>query len=345
MGLQNLGRMISLACRLGELVMARQRIELAAEEAEELSRRARATTVPVRDRQRAEIILLSVQGLTQLRIAEQLGISRLCVNRWVGRFALRRLQGLSDRAGRGRKPWLEQAAVQQVLEQAVTPPPHLGRWSCRTMARAAAISPASVQRLWAASDIKPHLSRTFKLSNDKRFEEKFWDVIGLYLNPPDKALVLCCDEKSQCQALERTQPGLPLGIGHIRTKTHDYVRHGTLTLFAALNYLEGKLITRLAARHRHQEWLAFLKTIDAETPADLDIHIIADNYATHKHPAVTRWLDRQCPLPHALHADLVILDEFGRALLSRPHRVHYRKELCLDPRTGRRHHRLPGGAQ
>ena len=143
-----------------------------------------------------------------------------------------------------------------------------------------------MQRLWAANDIKPHLSRTFKLSNDKRFEEKFWDVIGLYLDPPEKALVLCCDEKSQCQALERTQPGLPLGIGHIRTKTHDYVRHGTLTLFAALNYLEGKLITRLAARHRHQEWLAFLKTIDEQTPADLDIHIIADNYATHKHPEV-----------------------------------------------------------
>src|ERR1700719_2954202 len=134
MGLQNLGRMILLACRLGELVMARQRIELAAEEAEDLSRRARATTVPVRDRQRAEIILLSVQGLTQLRIAEQIGTSRLSVNRWVGRFALHRFPGLSDRAGRGRKPWLEQAAVQQVLEQAVTPPPHLGRWSCRTMA-------------------------------------------------------------------------------------------------------------------------------------------------------------------------------------------------------------------
>ncbi len=262
------------------------------EEAEELGRRARATTVSVRDRRRAEIILLSVQGLTQQRIAEQLGISRLAVNRWVGRFALRRLDGLNDRAGRGRKPWLPQAVVQQVLERVVTPPPDLGRWSCRTMARATGISPASVQRLWAASEIKPHLSRTFKLSNDKRFEEKFWDVIGLYLNPLDKALVLCCDEKSQCQALERTQPGLPLGIGHIRTKTHDYVRHGTLTLFAALNYLEGKLITRLAARHRHQEWLAFLKTIEAETPADLDIHIIADNYATHKHPAVTRLLDR-----------------------------------------------------
>src|SRR5438045_5816278 len=139
--------------------MARQKIELAAEEAEELSRRARATTVSVRDRQRAEIILLSAQGLTQQRIAEQLGISRVAVNRWVGRFALHRLDGLTDRAGRGRKPWLAQTAVQQVVEQAVTPPPHLGRWSCRTMARAAGISPASVQRLWAASDIKPHLSR------------------------------------------------------------------------------------------------------------------------------------------------------------------------------------------
>ena len=144
--------------------MARQRIELAPAEAAELSRRARATTVPVRDRQRAEIILLSAQGVTQLRIAEQIGTSRLSVNRWVGRFALHRLAGLTDRAGRGRKPWLPQVTVQQVLEQAVTPPPHLGRWSCRTMARAAGISPASVQRLWAASDIKPHLSRTFKLS-------------------------------------------------------------------------------------------------------------------------------------------------------------------------------------
>src|SRR6201982_740007 len=158
------------------------------------------------------------------------------------------------------------------------------------MARAAGISPASVQRLWAAGDIKPHLSRTFKLSNDTRFEEKCWDVIGLYLNPPEKALILCCDEKSQCQALERTQPGLPLGIGHIKTKTHDYIRHGTLTLFAALNYLDGKLITRIAKRHRHQEWLAFLKTIDHETPSGLDIHLISDNYATHNLREVKRWL-------------------------------------------------------
>src|SRR5437773_1014157 len=276
----------------GILVMARPRIELAPEEGEELSRRARATTVSVRDRQRAEIILLSAQGLTQQHIAEQLGISRVAVNRWVGRVALHRLDGLNDRAGRGRKPWLPQTAVQQVVEQAVTPPAHLGRWSCRTMARAAGISSASVQRLWAASDIKPHLSRTFKLSNDKRFEEKFWDVIGLYLNPPDKALVLCCDEKSQCQALERTQPALPLGIGYIRTRTHDYIRHGTITLFAALNYLEGKILSRTEAQHTHVEWLRFLKQIDRETPSGLDLHLIVDNYATHKHPRVRQWLSR-----------------------------------------------------
>ena len=272
--------------------MARRHIELQPDEAEELRRRTRARTVSVRNRRRSEIVLLSAEGLTQQQIAERLGISRLQVNCWAGRFATDRLAGLRDVPGRGRKPWLAEGAAQQVLERAVTPQPDLGRWSCRTMARDVGISAASVQRLWAANDIKPHLSRTFKRSNDKRFEQKFWDVIGLYLDPPEKALVLCCDEKSQCQALERTQPGLPLGIGHIRTKTHDYVRHGTLTLFAALNYLDGKLITHLAARHRHQEWLAFLKQIDQQSPPDLDIHIIADNYATHKHPRVNKWLQQ-----------------------------------------------------
>jgi transposase len=272
--------------------MARPRIKLQPDEAEELRHRARASTVSVRDRRRSEIVLLSAEGLTQQQIAERLDISRLQVNCCVERFVTDRLAGLGDAPGHGREPWLAEGAAQQVLERAVTPPPHLGRWSCRTMARAVGISAASVQRLWAANDIRPHLLRTFKLSNDKRFEEKFWDVIGLYLDPPEKALVLCCDEKSQCQALERTQPSLPLGIGHIRTKTHDYVRHGTLTLFAVLNYLDGKLITRLAARHRYQEWLAFLKLIDRQSPPDLDLHVIADNYATHKHPQVTMWLQQ-----------------------------------------------------
>ena len=276
---------------LGEAV-ARSKIVLDAEESRELERRIHATTVAVRDRQRAEIVVLSAAGMRQDQIASRVGLSRVTVNHWCQRFLADRLAGLEDAAGRGRKPSLPPAAVRMVLDKAVTPPARRGRWSCRSMAVMAGVSKATVQRLWAANDIKPHLSRTFKLSKDKHFETKFWDVIGLYLNPPERALVLCCDEKSQCQALERTQPGLPLGIGHIKTKTHDYIRHGTLTLFAALNYLDGKLITRIAKRHRHQEWLAFLKTIDRETPSDLDIHLIADNYATHKHDKVKRWLGK-----------------------------------------------------
>jgi len=272
--------------------MARMRILLEPEEARELNKRLRASTVSVRDRQRAQIILLAAEGRTQEAIGEAVGVTRVTVNLWCRRFVQDRLAGLMDAPGRGRKSSLPVAAVKKTLEMVTRPPATLGRWSCRTMAQAAGISKASVQRLWAANDIKPHLTRTFKVSNDAHFEEKFWDVIGLYLNPPEKARVLCCDEKSQCQALQRTQPGLPLGIGHIQTATHDDIRHGTLTLFAALNYLEGKLITTIAEQHRHQEWLAFLKKIDRETPKDLAIHLIADNYATHKHPEVKSWLSK-----------------------------------------------------
>ena len=160
------------------------------------------------------------------------------------------------------------------------------------MAWHAGISASSVQRIWSDNDIKPHRVKTFKLPNDPNFEKKFWDVIGLYLNPPDQALVLCCDEKSQCQALERTQLGLPLAPKRPRTMTHDYVRHGTITLFAALEQMTGKLITRTEASHTHVEWLRFLKQIDRETPRGLDLHLIADNYATHKHPKVQAWLAR-----------------------------------------------------
>src|SRR5947199_6790410 len=241
-------------------------------------------TVAQRDHRRAWIILNRGNGLSQMETARKVGVGRRVVIHWEQRFRQTGVAGLSEAKGRGRKEQIHPQIREKIIVAATQPPAHRTRWSVRTMARAVGVSKATVQRLWSANAIKPHVLRTFKLSNDKHFEKKFWDVIGLYLNPPDRALVLCCDEKSQCQALERTQPGLPLGIGHIRTKTHDYVRHGTLTLFAALNYLEGKLITRLAPRHRHQEWLAFLKTIDEETPGDLDIHIIADNDATHKHP-------------------------------------------------------------
>lgn len=167
------------------------------------------------------------------------GVSRPAVIRWERRFAGLGLAGLQEAAGRGPKPSIPEAKKARIITQATQPPPNRTRWSVRSMARHTGVSSASVQRIWAANEIKPHLTRTFKLSRDPNFEAKFWDVIGLYLSPPDKALVLCCDEKSQCQALERTQPGLPLGLGHIRTRTHDYTRHGAVTLFAALNTRGG----------------------------------------------------------------------------------------------------------
>ncbi|MDQ5863082.1 MAG: IS630 family transposase [Actinomycetota bacterium] len=255
-----------------------------------LARMSRKGKAAQRDVLRARIILLTAEGESDLAVAEQLQINRHTVRLWRQRFAEKGLAGLTDTPGRGRKPVLPHGVKDSILTGAVQPPPHRTRWSCRSMAKAHKVSKSTVQRLWSNNDIKPHLIRTFKISNDPRFEEKFWDVIGLYLNPPDKALVLCCDEKSQCQALERTQPGLPLGVGHIKTATHDYIRHGTVTLFAALNYLEGKIVSMLAEKHRHQEWLKFLKRIDHETPAGVELHLIADNYATHKHADVQQWL-------------------------------------------------------
>src|SRR5271165_6885796 len=267
-------------------------VEISHDQRAELERLVAASTTPQRLVKRAKIVLLRAQGCTQWGTAAQAGVSRPAVIRWERRFAGLGLAGLVDAPGRGRKPSISEAKKEKLITQATQPPPNRTRWSVRSMARQVGISPASVQRIWAANEIKPHLTRTFKLSNDPHFETKFWDVIGLYLNPPDEALVLCCDEKSQCQALERTQPSLPLGIGHIRTRTHDYKRHGTVTLFAALNYLEGKLITRTEAHPTHVEWLRFLKQIDRETPKELAVHILADNYATHKHAKVKEWLKK-----------------------------------------------------
>lgn len=258
----------------------------------ELRRRSRSTTIGVRDRERADIILLRIQGLGVEAVAERLSTTPKRVSMWSIRFARSGLDGLADASGRGRKVSIAAAKVARVITEATRPPPGRSRWSIRSMARHAGVSASSVQRIWSGNDIKPHRVRIFKLSNDPRFEEKFWDVIGLYLNPPDQALVLCCDEKSQCQALERTQLGLPLAPKRPRTMTHDYIRHGTITLFAALEQITGKLITRTEASHTHVEWLRFLKQIDRETPRGLDLHLVADNYATHKHPKVQAWLAR-----------------------------------------------------
>ena len=267
-------------------------VEITPEERAELLRRIGARSGSQRDALRARIVLLRAEGYKETATAEKLHISPATVCKWSQRFELAGLEGLQDVEGRGRRSWLSEDKIAAVITRVTQPPAGRGRWSVRSMAREVGISPGSVYKLWKRNELKPHLVKTFKISTDPHFEQKFWDVIGLYLNPPEKALVLCSDEKSQCQALERTQPGLPLGVGHIRTKTHDYKRHGTLTLFAALNYLDGKIISRTEQKHTHVEWLRFLKQIDRQSPAELAIHIIADNYSAHKHPKVKEWLKR-----------------------------------------------------
>ncbi len=249
-----------------------------------------APTSPQRMVRRARIILARAAGRSQTETAADVGVNRSVVVHWEHRFAGFGLAGLEDTPGRGRRPSIPETKKERLITLATQPPPNKTRWSVRSMARQVGVSPTSVRRIWSANEIKPHVTRIFKLSRDPNFEAKFWDVIGLYLNPPDRALVLCCDEKSQCQALERTQPGLPLGIGHVRTRTHDYIRHGTITLFAAMNYLDGRILSTTAPKHTHKEWLAFLKRIHRKTPPQLALHLIVDNYATHKHPEVASWV-------------------------------------------------------
>jgi len=267
-------------------------IELTGTQSEELQRVCRGSSSSRDQVLRARIILLAGKAWPNEDIAQELNTNKMTVCKWRRRFARWGMAGLQDAPRSGRPARLSAQQMERVLTEVTRPPQARRRWSCRSMGKHAGVSKSRVQPLWEQNDLKPHRTRTFKLSNDPQFETKFWDVIGLYLNPPTQAVVLCCDEKSQCQALERTQPGLPLGQGHLCTRTHDYYRHGTLTLFAALNYLEGKIIAQSAPHHRHQEWLSFLQQIDQEVPAGQEIHLIVDNYATHKHPSVKRWLKK-----------------------------------------------------
>lgn len=269
-----------------------QPLALTVPEQEQLAARVRDRRSTQQAVLRARIVLLSAQQWENQAIAAELETTAHTVGVWRRRFVRERLAGLEDAPRSGRPACLATATVTRVLTTVTRPPKGRARWSVRSMARSAGLSKSRVHQLWQANDLKPHRVRTFKLSNDPQFEAKFWEVIGLYLDPPHKALVLCCDEKSQCQALERSQPGLPLGVGHIRTRTHDYVRHGTTTLFAALNTLDGRVIARTENRHTHVEWLRFLRQIERETPPELTLHLIVDNYATHKHPAVKAWLTR-----------------------------------------------------
>jgi transposase len=253
---------------------------------------AKAQTAPHAEVVRAQALLMAGDGLANTAIGAALGVSPSSVANWRTRFADDGWARLGKvRRGRGRKPSIPAEKVEAIVHATLheTPPGHT-HWSCRTMAKAQGVSPDTVQRIWSGHGLKPHLVKTFKLSNDPRFEEKLTDVVGLYLNPPEKAIVLCVDEKSQIQALDRTQPGLPIKRGRAGTMTHDYKRNGTTTLFAALDVLTGKVIGECHPRHRNREFLRFLRTIDRQVPKGQDVHLTLDNYGTHGHANVKSWL-------------------------------------------------------
>ncbi|MDZ4064733.1 MAG: IS630 family transposase [Coriobacteriia bacterium] len=264
-------------------------IVLTDEERAELTRLARSKLTSVRLVQRARIVLLAAEALQNKDIAAQLGVGRVQVSRWRERYAQSRLAGIERDLPRGAPP-VKVDAARLVELTTQSQPVAATHWSTRTMAAELGVSASTVMRHWHAHGLKPHIVRGFKVSRDPQFVQKLEDIVGLYMSPPEHALVLCCDEKSQVQALDRTQPGLPLKKGRAATMTHDYKRHGTTTLFAALNVLDGQVIGQCQQRHTHIEWLKFLRQIDRETPKGKTLHLIADNYATHKHPAVQEWL-------------------------------------------------------
>ena len=255
---------------------------------------ARSTLSAHREVVTARCLLLAAEGAANTAIGARVGVSPTTVASWRERFVEEGLAGLGTvRPGRGRKPTITAEKVAEIVRATLADTPRgETHWSCRSMAKAQGVSPASVQRIWSELGLKPHQVATFKLSNDPRFEEKLTDVVGLYLDPPEKAVVLCVDEKSQIQALDRTQPSLPLKRGRAGTMTHDYKRNGTTTLFAALDVATGAVIGQCLPRHRHDEFLKFLRTIDRQVPKRLAIHMILDNYGTHTHPHVNAWLQK-----------------------------------------------------
>ena len=240
---------------------------------------------------RARIVLRCASGMQNIDVAEQFGVSKQMVGKWRQRFIDRRIDGLLDEPRPGTPRKITDEDVERVIVQTLeTTPRDATHWSVRSMAKESGISRTTVHRIWRAFSLQPHRSETFKLSKDPLFVEKVRDIVGLYLDPPEKALVLCVDEKSQIQALDRTQPLLPMRLGQPECQTHDYVRHGTTSLFAALDVATGEVIGECHRRHRALEFKKFLTTIDAEVPENLDVHLIMDNYATHKTPAIRRWL-------------------------------------------------------
>ena len=253
---------------------------------------SRSRTVSVRWRERALMVLAAAEHDSDVAIAARFGTTRHRVARWRVRFESGGVEALKKDLPRGgRPPTISAAKIKQIVRLTTqTKPAQATQWSTRLMAQRVGVSDTTVLRVWRAHGLKPHRVQSFKLSNDPQFTEKLEDIVGLYMAPPEHALVLCCDEKSQIQALDRTQPGLPIKKGRNATMTHDYKRHGTTTLFAALNVLEGKVLAQCKSQHRHTEWLDFLRLIDRRTSTDQSLHLVCDNYATHKHPNVQVWL-------------------------------------------------------
>ena len=274
--------------------MERLRVGVSDGDRSELGRLIRSRGTPQKVVLRAKIVLLSADGVATSKIMEQLQTTCPTITRWRQRYAEKGVEGLCKDATRpGRKRRISDGQVGDVIERTLhSTPVNATHWSVRTMAKATALSPATIQRIWSNHGLQPHRVKTFKLSSDPRFLEKLKDVVGLYLDPPEKAIVFSVDEKSQIQALDRSQPGLPMKKGRAGTMTHDYKRHGTTTLFAALNVATGEVVGECYERHRHDEFLAFLKKLDRQTPKDLALRVIVDNYATHKHPGVQAWLAR-----------------------------------------------------
>ena len=285
------------------MFMPKHAIDITMKESDrqELERWVNAHRTPQQVAQRCRIILAAAKGQQDKDIAQSMEINPKTVALWRQRFFKEGAECLWEvAAGRGRKPQFSAEKVEKIINATLqTRPTGATHWSCRTMAEEQGVSKATISRIWQSHGLKPHRTKAFKLSRDPKFLEKLTDVVGLYLNPPDKALVLCVDEKSQIQALDRTQPGLPLKKGRCGTMTHDYKRHGTTTLFAALEVAQGKVIGQCFARHRHQEFLKFLKRLDAEFPVEMNLHLVMDNYGAHKHPRVQAWLQRHSRfVPH-----------------------------------------------
>jgi putative transposase len=276
------------------MVMGRPKAEivLSDEEQAQLRSIARSRSLPAALVRRANMVLACAAGATNTAVARRFATTDATVGKWRRRFVARRIEGLHDELRPGKPRSIDDERIAQLLNTTLHAKPKDGatHWSVRGLAAETGIAKTSVHRFLQAFGLQPHRQESFKLSTDPFFIEKLRDVVGLYLNPPDKALVLCLDEKSQIQALERTQPLLPLGFGYVEGVTHDYLRHGTTTLFAALDLLDGTVLAQCRPRHRHQEFLGFLRVIDQAVPADLEIHAILDNYATHKHPKVKAWL-------------------------------------------------------